>query len=243
MLKKLVRAVFTLAGAIVGYGVFSLARFFVALAGYEDLVDFSGVQELCIAALFAIIFGLIFFRLTPTIKRQGNKMANNIEVDLQKVSVNDLVMGTLGLIAGLIIAFLISQIYVGITIPYLDVILNIVTYIILGYLGIVIATTKGKDIRSAWTRSKLISSVGGGKSSRSKNEVTPKIFDHRREDSRYHEDGIHRRKYRDTRIRAGGAETYSRFVGCAEAKQGKERAGYLKQDTGRIRYRDIQYRS
>lgn len=177
MLKKLVRAVFTLAGAIVGYGVFSLARFFVALAGYEDLVDFSGVQELCIAALFAIIFGLIFFRLTPTIKRQGNKMANNIEVDLQKVSVNDLVMGTLGLIAGLIIAFLISQIYVGITIPYLDVILNIVTYIILGYLGIVIATTKSKDIRSAWTRSKLISSVGGGKSSRSKNEVTPKIFD------------------------------------------------------------------
>ena len=104
-------------------------------------------------------------------------MANNIEVDLQKVSVNDLVMGTLGLIAGLIIAFLISQIYVGITIPYLDVILNIVTYIILGYLGIVIATTKSKDIRSAWTRSKLISSVGGGKSSRSKNEVTPKIFD------------------------------------------------------------------
>ena len=62
-------------------------------------------------------------------------------MDLQKVSVNDLVMGTLGLIAGLIIAFL-SQIYVGITIPYLDVILNIVTYIILGYLGIVIATTK-----------------------------------------------------------------------------------------------------
>ena len=57
-------------------------------------------------------------------------MANNIEVDLQKVSVNDVVMGTLGLIAGLIIAFLISQIYVGITIPYLDVILNIVTYII-----------------------------------------------------------------------------------------------------------------
>ena len=177
MLKKLVRAVFTLAGAIVGYGVFSLARFFVALAGYEELVDFSGVQELCIAALFAIIFGLIFFRLTPTITKQGNKMANNIELDLQKVSVNDLILGTVGLIAGLIIAFLISQIYVGITIPYLDVILNIITYITLGYLGIVIATTKSKDIRTAWTRSKLISSVGGGKSSRTKNETTPKIFD------------------------------------------------------------------
>ena len=103
MLKKLVRAVFTIAGAIVGYGVFSLARFCITLAGHEELVDFSGAQELCIAALFAIIFGLIFFRLTPTIKKQGNKMANNIESDLKKVSVNDLVMGTVGLIAGLII--------------------------------------------------------------------------------------------------------------------------------------------
>ena len=127
MLKKLLRAVFTIAGAIVGYGVFSLARFCITLAGHEELVDFSGAQELCIAALFAIIFGLIFFRLTPTIKKQGNKMANNIESDLKKVSVNDLVMGTVGLIAGLIIAFLISQIYVGITIPSLDVILNIIT--------------------------------------------------------------------------------------------------------------------
>ncbi len=59
-------------------------------------------------------------------------MANNIESDLQKMSANDIVLGTVGLIAGLIIAFLISQIYVGIKIPYLDVILNIITYITSG---------------------------------------------------------------------------------------------------------------
>ena len=176
MLRKLVRAVFTLAGAIVGYGVFLLAKFFVSLAGYEDMVDFSGIQEMCISALFAIIFGLIFFRLTPTLKKQGSKMANNIESDLQKISVNELVMGTIGLIAGLIIAFLISQIYVGITIPYLDVILNIITYIILGYLGIVIATKKGKDIRTVFSsQKKLVQS--GGRSGKMKADAAPKIFD------------------------------------------------------------------
>lgn len=176
MLRKLVRAVFTLAGAIVGYGVFLLAKFFVSLAGYEDMVDFSGIQEMCISALFAIIFGLIFFRLTPTLKKQGSKMANNIESDLQKISVNELVMGTNGLIAGLIIAFLISQIYVGITIPYLDVILNIITYIILGYLGIVIATKKGKDIRTVFSsQKKLVQS--GGRSGKMKADAAPKIFD------------------------------------------------------------------
>ena len=177
MLKKLVRAVFTMAGAIVGYGLFLLTKFCFALAGHEELVDFSEIQELCIAVLFAIIFGLIFFRLTPTLKKQGNKMASNIESDLQKVSLNDLVMGTIGLIVGLIIAFLISQVYVGIKIPYLDVILNIITYIILGYLGIVIATKKGKDIRNAWPSAKLISSVGGSKSGKVKSDASPKIFD------------------------------------------------------------------
>lgn len=176
MLKKLLRSAFTLAGAICGYGVFVLAKFLVAFAGYEKYVDFSGVQELCISALFVIIFGLIFFRLTPTLKKQGSKMATNIESDLQKVSVNDLVAGTIGLIAGLIIAFLISQIYVGIKLPYLDVILNIITYTILGYLGIVIATRKGKDIKTmlATQRKQVMS---GGRAGKMKSEATPKIFD------------------------------------------------------------------
>lgn len=175
MLKKLVRTALTIAGAIVGYGVFLLIVFLFNSTGHGEMVDFSGVQEICISLLFVIIFGLVFFRLTPTLKRQGTKVANGIESDLQKVSTNDIVMGTIGLIVGLIIAFLISQIYGGIKVPYLDVILNIITYIILGYLGIVIATKKGKDIKLAWSVSKKISSVGG--KGKMKTDATPKIFD------------------------------------------------------------------
>lgn len=176
MIKKLVRIVFTVAGAIVGYGVFLLTKFLISFTEYEKLVNLSGIQELCISTSFAIIFGLIFFRLTPTLKKQGNKMASNIESDLQKMSTNDLILGTIGLITGLIIAFLISQIYVGIKIPYLDVILNIITYITLGYLGIFIATKRGKDIRSAWIVPKKVPSVKEGKS-KTKRGTTPKIFD------------------------------------------------------------------
>lgn len=176
MLTKLVRTALTIAGGIVGYGVFLLSRFFITLSGHGDIVEFSTGEEICIAAFFVIIFGLIFFRLTPVLKNQGKKVANDIETDLQKMSANDLVLGTVGLIAGLIIAFLISQIYVGIKIPYLDVILNIITYVILGYIGIVVATRKGKDIRNSWLMSKKISSVGG-KGNKMKSDATPKIFD------------------------------------------------------------------
>ena len=164
MLRNLVRAVFTIVGAMIGYGVFLLAKYLIEFSGHEEWVDFSGVQELCIIALFAIIFGLLFFRLTPTLKKQGNKMANNIESDLQKMSTNDIIMGTIGLIAGLIIAFLISQIYATINIPFLNVILNV----------IIIATKKGPDIRNIITSSRSAASSGRN---RQKTGAPPKIFD------------------------------------------------------------------
>lgn len=176
MLTKLVRTALTFAGGVVGYGVYLLLSFLVSLSGHDITGDLNTIEKIFMAAFFVIIFAIIFFKLTPTLKNQSKKVAKDIESDLQKTSANDLFLGTIGLIAGLIIAFLISQIYVGIKIPYVDVILNIFTYIVLGYVGIVIATRKGKDIMSSWLMSKKISSVGG-KGNKGKSDATPKIFD------------------------------------------------------------------
>ena len=173
MFRKLVRAVFTIVGAMIGYGVFLLAKNLIEFSGHEEWVRFSGLQELCIAVLFAIIFGLLFFRLTPTFKRQGSKVANNIESDLQKISTNDIVMGTIGFIAGLIIAFLISQVYAGISTSF-NIILNAITYVIFGYLGIIVATRKGPDIKTLIAASRNAASSG---KNRQKNGAAPKIFD------------------------------------------------------------------
>ncbi len=176
MLRKLMRIVFSIVGAIVGYGVFLLAKFLVGISSYADKIELSVTQEICVAALFAIIFGLIFFRLTPTLGKQSSKVAGNIETDLQKISTNDLVMGTIGLIAGLLIASLISKIYAGIPIPFLAVVLDIATYLILGFLGVVIATSKGPDIRAAWMNTRK-NTAAGGKTKGKGHDATPKIFD------------------------------------------------------------------
>lgn len=176
MLTKLMRIILTIIGAIVGYGVFLLARYLIDVAGYGEKISLSATQEVCVAALCALIFGLIFFRLTPALGKQGSKVADNIETDLQKVSTNDIVMGTVGLIAGLVIAYLISRIYVGIPILLVDVVLNIITYLILGFLGVVIATRKGPDIRSAWLSGRKNGGVASSKG-RGKHEAEPKIFD------------------------------------------------------------------
>lgn len=176
MLKKLMRIVFTIVGAIVGYGVFLLAQYLVGFTRLSEQLDLTKTQELWLAILFAIIFGLIFFRLMPTLGKQGSKVADNIETDLQKISTNDVVMGTIGLIVGLVIAYLISQIFITIPIPFLSTVLSVIIYLVVGFLGVVVATRKGPDIRNAWISSRRISSSGGKGKSKG-NEATPKIFD------------------------------------------------------------------
>jgi len=176
MLKKLVRGVITLAGGIIGYGVFVSAEYILKITGHGDIVNFSSMQESLVALLFAFVFALIFFLITPMIRRRSYKIADNIETDLQKMSANDVVMGAIGLIVGLIIAYLVSQIYVVLQNPYISVIMNIITYMILGYLGIAIATRKGRDIWNAVVSTRKTSS-GGSRFGKTKSDASPKIFD------------------------------------------------------------------
>ena len=111
MLRKIIRLLLTLFGAALGCAVCRIAGYFVERSR-EDIVGmFTDVQIMGIYITFAIIFGFIFFRLTPLLLRQSNKVANNIEKDLRGVSGSKIFAGVAGLIAGLVIAFFISQMF------------------------------------------------------------------------------------------------------------------------------------
>ena len=183
MFKKLTRAIFTILGAILGYGTWRLFDFWMTKSGTDIDSVFTEGQQIGAAIIFAIIFGIIFFRLTPVIRRQSVKVADNIEEDLSGVSANELVTGVIGLILGLLIALLLTQIYVSITNKYLYTVITIITYLILGYLGVVIATKKGKEIfglfiaarrQGAQNSQNQESLFSKGKK---KQEGTPKILD------------------------------------------------------------------
>ncbi len=175
MLKKLFRIVFTLIGAALGYGVFLLLKFLLTLTDIQGDLRITEAQQAWIAIFIAIIFGVIFFRLIPALGKQSQKVAKNIESDLQGISTNDLVTGTGGLIIGLIIAFLISNIYSEINIPYVSTIFSILTYLIMAFLGVVIAQRKGSELLPAWMSSKRLES--GLKQKGKQSDATPKILD------------------------------------------------------------------
>ena len=148
MLRKLIRIVVTVLGLLFGYGIYQLTSFIFAKLEITVIDDMTPMQQSMTALGFAVFFGLIFLILTPLIRRQSVRVAENIEHDLQGVSGNDILAGVIGLITGLVIALLITQIYTAITNRYLYTAITIITYLLLGYLGVVIATKKGKGMIS-----------------------------------------------------------------------------------------------
>lgn len=189
MLRKLLRAILALLGALIGYGVYRLLMFLLENFGVEFVTKMTTTQQIVAMSVTALLFGFIFFRLTPLFTRQGHKVADNIQSDLQGVSGNDMLTGVVGLIIGLVIAFLLSQIYAAINNRYIYLVVTVITYLIMGYLGVVIATQKGKEIfaqilsqnrqdqqdgQSQGLGSRLAKGVGRSKKSANQ---TPKILD------------------------------------------------------------------
>ena len=149
MLKKLFKGIFTLVGILVGYGASDLLWRIYAEMDPESSQALAAGEKLWLQIFIALIFGIIFYKLAPVLNRKSKKMADNIGNDLQAVSASDLVGGTLGLIAGLIIAFLITQIYAGILPGMLNLTLTICIYALLGYIGLVIGNKKLPEVFAA----------------------------------------------------------------------------------------------
>lgn len=171
MLKKISRLLLTIAGCAVGYGVFLLTMLVLKVT---DTYVFTLKGEVIGAVIFAIIFGLLFFIIAPLIRRGSIKAANRIDTDLQRVSTNELISGVIGLVVGLILAYLISQLFNDIKVLFIGTILSIFVYLIFGFLGMFIGSRRGKEILSLWMNQRR---AGTQKSKSKQGDATPKIFD------------------------------------------------------------------
>ena len=177
MLGKLVRAVFTIVGAIVGYGLYLLVKYWAGLKGYNLETEFSMVENIFITVVFALIFAIIFYKLFPLFRRGGLRAAGSLESDLKDTPLNDILSTIAGLIMGLFVAYLISRgIYTSIEIPVVNIIVNILTYLILGALGVFVVNSKAKEFGTFLLNARKGSSQTG-RSGRQKGDATPKIFD------------------------------------------------------------------
>ena len=65
MLGKLMRAVMTIVGAIVGYGFYLLVKYWAGLQGYDMETEFTVAEQIFTVTALALIFAIIFHKLFP----------------------------------------------------------------------------------------------------------------------------------------------------------------------------------
>lgn len=175
MIRKIFRTIFTLCGALLGYGVSFLFRGLMIVTNLGDVIVLNETQQDVMRIICSVVSAIIFFIIAPSIRKHSQKVAKDIETDLQKVPSSEFVAGIFGLVIGVFLAYLISQLYIGIELPYIGMVLSVLTYLLLGYIGVFVATKRGKDILST-----LSSARRGSTSSKTKGkgfDATPKILD------------------------------------------------------------------
>lgn len=145
MFKRIAKIVLTILGvsmgAIIGLGLLSIEGVGKLFNSSPDDVLFRIVFSM----VTAIIFGLIFYLLSPWMIQLTQKLVKGAEDELEKVPTHQIIIGSIGLIVGLVIAFLISSAISLIPIPFISL-LSLVIYVFLGYLGVSIATRNASDL-------------------------------------------------------------------------------------------------
>lgn len=173
MKKKILDCGFFVLGAYVGLIVFNL------IYDYTDFESLLGVQVtdgqlLGMNIFVAMTVGYIFFQLTQSVVEMVSKTANKMVAEMKTVSAPKLLLGLLGLIIGFIISFLLSSIYTRIFNGFVSTGLTVITYVILGYLGVMLISDRTNEIIGQLSIEKKFMALMGRKE---KSESSPKIID------------------------------------------------------------------
>lgn len=180
MLSKIIRIIITIAGGVLG---FSCGVAILELAESASPVkDHQAVQALQVGVpvFFAVLLMVFFYACFPMLKRKSMWLTKKIEGDLQSRPFYDILGGTVGLICGLLIAFLISQLLIPLDFYYIGTALSIFAYIFFGYLGMSVGTKSFRKELDGATEGKksLFGSMLKTKNLKQSNEIAmPKILD------------------------------------------------------------------
>ena len=126
MLKKVIQVAFLFIGGALG---------FVLLPPLYEFMNLSANPWLMNPYVSVLIGAALLFSISFVLSDYFVRLINWLEEVLFKLPAGDLLFGTLGLIIGLIVAFLVGYAISVINLPIVNNIIPIVLSILLGYLG------------------------------------------------------------------------------------------------------------
>lgn len=147
MAKKIARGFATLLGVVIGIGIVeALNRLFVSfglMSMYDKLLPWV-IPVIFIAA--GLICGIITFIFSPRLIAAFTAFIHSAEAMLADMGLVDIFFGVVGLIIGLVIAFLLSRLTSIMVSGWLRLLINIALYVMFAYLGWSVVTKRKGEI-------------------------------------------------------------------------------------------------
>ncbi len=172
MVRKMLRVIIALLGAALGCGVIALVDNIIVAFGATSIhVSLLTWALVMIYVMGALIFGIIFFIFSPKIIDAIGGAIRNTEETLSRMPLSDIFFTVLGLIIGLLLALLLGTLVNRIPMPWLAALINVVLYVLCGYLGVSITLRRRSELSEPdWIKS-------SGKRERASMMARPKILD------------------------------------------------------------------
>lgn len=176
LISKIIRILISFLGAILGTTSYlSLEKFFPQLS--------FGIENVYLVGLVAgLLVGIFFYLISPWFFNKVRRFVKILDTEISKYPQTDILLGVVGLIVGLVIAYLIvGGLFGSISgMPLIKTILSIIIYIFMGYIGIKITLKSREDLFNISKLSRLSSSLGKDKSGKKDNtikSIPPKVLD------------------------------------------------------------------
>lgn len=142
MLRRIVQLFFLVIGGALG--IFLIPEFI-------DILNIDSVPWLEESYARAIVGAIILFLTTFWLVDYIVQLIKHIEEALVKAPVTDVLFGTLGLISGLIVAYLILIPVREFTIPVISLVMQVFFTLLLGYLGFQVGFKKRNELLGLFT--------------------------------------------------------------------------------------------
>ena len=144
MLKRIIQACFLIVGGTLG--MILIPELLIVLhAG-----DIALLNNPYVAVLFgAIIFYLITFWAVDHVVY----FMKWLEEQLVKVPITDIIFGSVGLLVGLLAAYLVGSAFSAVRVPILNTVVPIILTLLFGYLGFQVGFKKRDELLSLFTKS------------------------------------------------------------------------------------------
>ncbi len=143
-MERAMRYIVALFGVLVGY---PLGRFIIF---HEEIMEYIPIKNhILIYAIVMIATGLILFFLYPILLRALRNLTEDIGYRTRNKNLLVLVPQIIGLILGLVLAFLLSSAFNSFPIPGWQWVISVSLYFIIGYIGWTLPTYHRVDL-STW---------------------------------------------------------------------------------------------